>query len=408
MDNSNYSQYEELGRRILKDGRLKVNRTGINTVGIIGHQMRFNLSKGEFPLITTKKVFTRGIFEELKWFINGETNIKTLTDKNVHIWDEWAAENGDCGPIYGEIWRRFPNGVPVNVLQNAMQSAVSTGSGVYDAIMQLVSDPSYKPIDQLQGLLNDLRTRPFSRRHLVSAWAPSVLPDETVSPKQNAANGRQALAACHTFFQLFVEEMSREEAIENRTANYDNVLKAIGFDILVIDSNLADLTKNESSVNEIDNLAKKQALNKKAEHLINLHKQVSVEFHNFKELISIDDYVGSWLPLKRLSMQLYQRSMDAPLGAPFNIASYAALLQLIALKTDMMPGDFIHVVGDAHVYVNQVELFKEQMERTPRQYPVLLITNTGNDTDWSGINDCEFEVLGYNPHPTVKYPPPAV
>jgi hypothetical protein len=221
----------------------------------------------------------------------------------------------------------------------------------------------------------------------VSAWAPSVLPDETVSPKQNAANGRQALAACHTFFQLFVEEMSREEAIENRTANYDNVLKAIGFDILVIDSNLADLTKNESSVNEIDNLAKKQALNKKAEHLINLHKQVSVEFHNFKELISIDDYVGSWLPLKRLSMQLYQRSMDAPLGAPFNIASYAALLQLIALKTDMMPGDFIHVVGDAHVYVNQIELFKEQMERTPRQYPVLLITNTGNDTDWSGIND---------------------
>jgi thymidylate synthase len=402
MDNSNYSQYEELGRRILKDGRLKVNRTGINTVGIIGHQMRFNLSKGEFPLITTKKVFTRGIFEELKWFINGETNIKTLTDKNVHIWDEWAAENGDCGPIYGEIWRRFPNGVPVNVLQNAMQSAVNTGSGVYDVIMQLVSDPSYKPIDQLQGLLNDLRIRPFSRRHLVSAWAPSVLPDETVSPKQNAANGRQALAACHTFFQLFVEEMSRKEAIENRTANYENILKAIDFDIHVAKAKFESMRDANASLDELDDQSKKTT------HFSNLHQQVSVEFHNFKELVSDDDYVGNWLPLKRLSMQLYQRSMDTPLGAPFNIASYAALLQLIALKTDMMPGDFIHVVGDAHVYVNQIELFKEQMERTPRQYPVLLITNTGNDTDWSGINDCEFQVLGYNPHPAVKYPSPAV
>jgi thymidylate synthase len=399
-NNSNCSQYETLGKHILANGRLKVTRTGINTVGVFGHQMRFNLSKGEFPLITTKKVFTRGIFEELKWFINGETNIKTLTDKNVHIWDEWAAEDGECGPIYGEIWRGFPVGIPVDTIKTFLLA--DDESQLIPQLIALVNDPQYRPIDQLQGLLNDLRTRPFSRRHLVSAWAPSVLPDETVSPNQNAANGKQALAACHTFFQMYVEEMSREEAIANRTANYENILRAIDFD-------LKQATKKyEETAGEWATVDERNTAYEKMEHLVNLRKQTNVEFHNFKELVSHDDYVGSWLPLKRLSMQLYQRSADLPLGVPFNIASYAALLQLIARKTDMMPGDFIHTFGDAHVYVNQLNLFKEQMERTPRQYPVLLITNTGDGTNWSGINDCEFEVLGYDHHPAIKYPAPAV
>lgn len=305
INNSDSSQYETLGKHILANGRLKVTRTGINTVGVFGHQMRFNLSKGEFPLITTKKVFTRGIFEELKWFINGETNIKTLTDKNVHIWDEWAAEDGECGPIYGQIWRGFPVGVPTDVLKTTTELAAGSGSSVADVIMNLVNDPKYRPIDQLQGLLNDLRTRPFSRRHLVSAWAPSVLPDETVSPNQNAANGKQALAACHTFFQMYVEEMSREEAIANRTANYENILKAIDLDIAQVTKKYEDIASEWATVDERS--VAYDTARKKMEHLASLRKQAETEFHNFKELVSLDDYAGNWLPLKRLSMQMYQR-----------------------------------------------------------------------------------------------------
>lgn len=402
-DQQQYSQYETLGKHILANGKLKESRTGVNTVGVFGYQMRFNLSEGEFPLITTKKVFTRGIFEELKWFINGETNIKTLTDKGVHIWDEWATDDGECGPIYGEIWRRFPNGVPVNVLQNAMSSAVNTGSGIYDAIMQLVNDPSYKPIDQLQELLVSLQKKPYSRRHLVSAWAPSVLPDESVSPKQNAANGRQALAACHTFFQMYVEDMSHEEAFNYRKKYYKNLLDAIAYDMYnVQERHIAAENDVDKSVEEINKLKEKY------NSLYTMWVDTDHEYNLFTHIASDPNYVGGMLPRKRLSMQLYQRSMDIPLGGPFNVASYSALLQLMASKAGMMPGDFIHVVGDAHVYVNQIELFKEQMNRVPNKYPVLLITNAGNGDSWSGIDGCEFQVLGYNSHPAIKYPPPAV
>lgn len=402
MDNSNYSKYEELGKDILKNGRLKINRTGVNTIGVIGREMRFNLSEGEFPLITTKKVFTRGIFEELKWFIKGETNIKTLTDKGVHIWDSWATEEGECGPIYGEIWRRFPVGIPTDVLRQTVEAAVATNSDIADAVLGLASNPKYKPIDQLQGILNDLKTRPFSRRHIVSAWAPSVLPDETVSPKQNAANGRQALAACHTFFQLFVEEMSYEEAYNYRNMNYHNLHSAIVSDLHEIDKTLKMSTSDDKISCDVIN-----KLKEKRDSLYSLWEEVDKEWDLFIRMVT-PGYEGTMLPRRRLSLELYQRSADYPIGIPYNIASYAALLQLIAMKLDMMPGDFIHSIGDTHVYVNQVELFKEQVERGPKKFPVLLIRDPGSSDNWDDIDNCKFDVFGYNPHPKIDYPPPAV
>lgn len=396
-------QYEELAHMVLSIGKLKETRTGMDTIGIFGHQMRFNLSTGEFPLLTTKKVFTRGIFEELKFFIKGETNNNVLTDKNVHIWDAWALENGELGPIYGEIWRRFPAGVPVETLQQVLRESGDTKQNLTNALHSLISDPKYKPIDQLSQLLDDLQKRPFSRRHLVSAWAPTVLPDESVSPKENVKNGKQCLAACHTFWQVYVEAMSFDEAFTYREANYENLIRAFEEDLERAEEELAAAQE-----------AGFQGVNRSPEELekaIELLKAdvfgAREQFEEFQKRV-VPGYEGELLPRKRLSMQLYQRSADIPLGVPFNIASYAALLQLLATKSGMMAGDFIHDFGDAHVYVNQVELLEEQIRRDTRKPPVLLIGNVTNVQGWSDVDGYDFRVVGYDPHPAIKYPGAAV
>lgn len=162
-------QYLDLLKKILNEGTLREDRTGVGTKGIFGAQLRFDLSKG-FPLITTKKTSLRAITVELLWFLKGDTNIKYLLDNNVHIWDEWADKNGDLGPIYGKQWRDF------------------NGEGV----------------DQISELIHNLKTNPFSRRHLVSAWNPLVLPDTSVSFEENISNNKAALPPCHSFFQFYV------------------------------------------------------------------------------------------------------------------------------------------------------------------------------------------------------------
>ena len=167
-------QYLDLLNRILSTGTVRGDRTGTGTKGIFGAQLRFNLSEG-FPLVTTRKVFFKGVIHELLWFLAGDTNIKYLTDNNVHIWDAWADEDGNLGPIYGAQWRAWE----------------APGGG---------------KIDQIARLIEQIRSRPESRRHIVSAWNPAVLPDESVSPQENVRAGKAALASCHTLFQFDVTE----------------------------------------------------------------------------------------------------------------------------------------------------------------------------------------------------------
>src|SRR5579872_7350776 len=165
-------QYLDLLQNILDTGNVRSDRTGTGTKGILGAQLRFDLSKG-FPLVTTRKIFFKGIIRELLWFLAGDTNIKYLTDNNVHIWDAWADEKGDLGPVYGAQWRSW-------------------------------EAPDGKKIDQISQLIHQIRTKPASRRHIVSAWNPAVLPDESISPQDNVRAGRAALASCHTLFQFYV------------------------------------------------------------------------------------------------------------------------------------------------------------------------------------------------------------
>ena len=272
-------QYLELMRHVLDTGVQKEDRTGTGTLSVFGYQMRFDLNAG-FPLVTTKKCHMRSIIHELLWFLRGDTNIAYLTDNNVKIWDGWATDDGELGPVYGKQWRSW-EGTDGHV------------------------------IDQISELVEQIKTNPDSRRLIVSAWNPAVLPDTCFSPKENAEQGRQALPPCHTMFQFYVLE-------------------------------------------------------------------------------------------GKLSCQLYQRSGDIFLGVPFNIASYALLTMMLAQVCDLQLGDFIHTLGDAHLYVNHLEQANLQLTRQPYPLPKMIINSSIDDIFAFKIND--FELDDYQAHKHIKAP----
>ena len=267
-------QYLDLVRFIQDYGTEKTDRTGTGTKSIFGYQMRFDLSKG-FPLVTTKKIHVKSVIHELLWFLKGDTNIDYLTQNGVRIWNEWADEKGDLGPVYGHQWRNWND----------------------------------EGIDQIKTVIETLRTNPDSRRMLVSAWNPSVMPDTSVSFVENVANHKAALPPCHAFFQFYVAQ-------------------------------------------------------------------------------------------GKLSCQLYQRSADLFLGVPFNIASYALLNMMVAQVCDLQAGTFVHTFGDVHIYSNHQEQLKEQLSRTPKPLPEMILNPEIKDI--FGFKYEDFTLKGYDPHPLIR------
>ncbi|MFZ2101819.1 MAG: thymidylate synthase [Oricola sp.] len=259
-------QYLDLMSHVMENGTDRGDRTGTGTRSIFGYQMRFDLSEG-FPLLTTKKLHIRSIVYELLWFLKGDTNIAWLKENGVSIWDEWADENGDLGPIYGYQWRSWPA-------------------------------PNGGTVDQIAKLVDGIRNNPFSRRHIVTAWNPAQV-------------DQMALPPCHCLFQFYVAD-------------------------------------------------------------------------------------------GKLSCQLYQRSADIFLGVPFNIASYALLAHMVAQVTGYEPGDFVHTLGDAHLYSNHFEQVKTQLAREPRPLPKLDIKRKADDLLDFVFED--FEITGYDPLPHIKAP----
>jgi len=259
-------QYHQLLNDILNKGHKKEDRTGTGTISLFGYQMRFNLKEG-FPLVTTKKVHLKSIIHELLWFLDGNTNIKYLTENGVKIWDEWANEEGELGPVYGHQWRKW-------------------------------TDVNGKIHDQIKWVISEIKTNPNSRRLIVSAWNVGDL-------------DKMALMPCHTLFQFYVND-------------------------------------------------------------------------------------------NKLSCQLYQRSGDAFLGVPFNIASYALLTMMIAQICNLELGDFIHTIGDAHIYLNHLEQVKLQLSRTPKKLPIMKLNNNIKDIFDFKFND--FDLLNYDCEPAIKAP----
>ncbi len=258
-------QFLDLLDDVLNNGRERSDRTGTGTIGVFGRQTRYDLSDG-FPLVTTKKIHTKSVIHELLWFLAGDSNVRYLQENGVRIWDEWAdPDTGDLGPVYGTQWRSWPA-------------------------------PDGSTIDQLSQVVENIRTNPHSRRHIVSAWNVAEVPN-------------MALPPCHTLFQFHVDG-------------------------------------------------------------------------------------------ERLSLQLYQRSADLFLGVPFNIASYSLLLMMVAQDTGCVPGEFIHTLGDAHIYLNHLEQVREQLSRDPRPLPEMRL-----DPEIKSVFDFryeDFELVGYDPHPAIR------
>jgi thymidylate synthase len=264
-------QYLDLLQRVLDDGAVKDDRTGTGTRSVFGHQMRFDLSQG-FPLVTTKKVHTRSVFAELLWFLRGDTNVTWLQERGVTIWDEWADDNGDLGPVYGYQWRSWPT-------------------------------PDGEHVDQIAQVVESIRRDPDSRRHLVSAWNVADIP-------------QMALPPCHALFQFYVAPAPDGPA--------------------------------------------------------------------------------------RLSCQLYQRSADVFLGVPFNIASYALLTHMVAAVTGLALGDFVHTLGDAHLYANHLQQARLQLTREPRPLPTLRLDPAVTELDGFDLEHITLD--GYQPHPGITAP----
>lgn len=305
-------QYQELLQDILKKGIEKTDRTGTGTLSLFAPQLRFNLSEG-FPLVTTKKVHYKSIIHELLWMLKGETNLKYLHENGVKIWDEWATAEGDLGPVYGHQWR-------------------SWGAGV---------GSDHQPgIDQIQQLIDTLKSTPDSRRMVVSAWNVADLP-------------KMALSPCHCLFQFYTVPL-------NQIQRY---LYAC----------------NENSLLPASD----------QEHLGNTPRSTLDA-----ALDSLD------IPCFRLDCQLYQRSADVFLGVPFNIAAYALLTQMVAQVVNMVPGEFIWTGGDTHLYLNHLEQAREQLTRTPHPLPSMHLNPAV--TDLFSFKYADFTLKNYAPHPAIK------
>jgi thymidylate synthase len=374
-------QLKTLYQHILDNGNVRGDRTGTGTIGVFGYMNRYNLQEG-FPLCTTKKTFHRGIIEELRWFLNGSTTNLDLLEKNVHIWDEWAlAEDvyverpvtiediivrlrekffisreraqsmmrlelanietlepfasmaeayatyykfpkiirelkgkaGDLGPIYGKQWRSWP-----------------TADG--------------KTIDQIDDIVKGLRKNPFSRRHLVVAWNPADLPDESISPQENVLQGKQALAPCHCLFQFYARPIAPATRADIASTTI---------------SGYSEMTREEA-------------------------------------VAALES-----VPKFYLDCLLFQRSCDAALGLPFNIASYALLTMMMAQQTDMLACEFIHTFGDLHIYRNHLDGVREQLKRTPCKLPTMRIKRKPDSIFDYKTED--FELLDYECHPAIKF-----
>lgn len=321
--NINDSIYLGTLNHVLLSGKRRIDRTGTGTTSLFGQQMRFDLTP-TFPLLTSKKVHWPSVVHELLWFLKGDTNIKYLNDNGVKIWDAWADENGDLGPVYGAQWRDWE----------------CPGVGLR--------------IDQIADLVCNLKNDPFSRRHIVSAWNPAVLPDPDDSPQANASRGLQALPPCHTMFQFYVEELTVEERME--------MAPQYGF----------KFGPTEDGHLNADAVSKAM------------------------------DVAG--VPRLGLSCQLYQRSADMFLGVPFNIASYSLLTHLVAKTVGMYPMEFVWSGGDCHIYSNHVEQVKEQIDRREAapESPRIWIKNKRDSLEDYTFDD--IELIGYNPMPAIKAP----
>jgi thymidylate synthase len=366
-------QYLNMVSHVLENGRSRGDRTGTGTIGVFGHQERYDLSEYKLPLVTTKKVFTRGLIEELLWMLRGSTNNEELVALNVHIWDGWALTKEHFKFSEEErikLLRQKTTTIPLDEIQLDDELQIGELGPIYGKQWRSWTGEDGKMIDQITDLINGLKEKPFSRRHIVTAWNPTDLPDETKSPHQNVLDGKAALASCHCLFQFYVEELTLAERIKHHNS--------------VSDREEAEFLANENLQFEM----------RSYRHIDSLLPKDEKEAHEF-----LTKNCGT--PIHRLSCQLYQRSADLALGVPFNIPSYALLTMMVAQCLDMAPGEFIHSFGDLHIYKNHIAGMNAQLLRNPLPLPTVTLNPAIKNIFDFTIND--ITISDYESHPAIKF-----
>lgn len=404
---------------IFAHGSWRMDRTGTGATSYFGMLARYDLMGFRLPIQTTKFVPVRLVIEELLWFLRGDNNSGSLEKLNVNIWKQWAVrpedvkltheercylyrqitgkqtdsyliteammgeakvpkehgvEVGSLGPVYGVQWRKWDNGLPRASVRSIVENANLTDAQKVDTLKVLLNDGEPDHIDQIKILIDILRNKPYSRRHLITAWNPAVLPSESFSPQKNVLRGKQALPPCHVMFQFDVVDMTIEEMAQWQT-DFDHI-------------------HNQDHVEA----AQKQ-------FNITTRKMYFQEVLAQMKEVGLEDVVKMRVnekrPTQKLSCILFQRSDDVALGEGFNVPSYAILTRMIAQCVGMAAGEFIHMTGNTHVYDNHTKGLKEQIKRDPYPLPILAIDPTITDIDSFKIE--HFDLINYQHHPAVKY-----
>ena len=343
--------YLSTAEQILTFGADKQDRTGTGTRSLFGQQMAFDISADKLPLLTTKELKLRSIIHELIWFLRGEGNIAYLKENKVGIWDEWADENGDLGPVYGVQWRQWEDTrvVPADKLGDLERRGFK--------VLGEVSCGQYavrREIDQIDNLLHLLRIDPDSRRLILTAWNPSVVEE-------------QALPPCHSFVQFYTRELTN---LERSGIARQRVMNLKAFDVRPLSDAEEELFTSDHMESDLDGIP--------------------------------DALLDQVVPATRgLSCHLYQRSGDFFLGVPFNIASYSLLTHMIAKCVGMEPVEFVHTIGDAHVYSNHMEQIGEQLRRKHIDCEPFVVLR-GDYDDPGQFQFEDIEVVGYESHPFIK------
>jgi thymidylate synthase len=358
--------YHDMLRFILENGEDRGDRTGVGTRSVFGYQARYVNVGENFPLDTSRKLNFQQIIGELLWMLRGNTNIQELAKQGFYLWADWPLKNyninnpdaqmsrnefnehistndafaekwGDCGPVYGKQWRNW-TGCKQEIAGNGWQNV------------------TFSQVDQIAMLVEDLKKNPLSRRHIVSAWNVADIPAMIPS----------GLPPCHVMFQFYCSQLSLRQRLAAET---DFEIKTIGFPFKLHEFERGNITERDITKEEMNIFTKRL------------------------------DTAG--YPKYKLHCQLCQRSLDSVLGAPYNIASYSLLTMMLAQQCNMVSGDFIHAIGDAHIYSNHMDSLRKQLEREPRPAPTVWIKKAADITSYT-IDD--FELVGYNPHPAISYP----
>ncbi|BDD79451.1 hypothetical protein [Burkholderia phage FLC8] len=411
-------QYLDVLKDILETGDVKTDRTGTGTTSKFGGMMKFSLRHGIWPILTTREVKYKKIAEELEWMLKGIISVDWLQDRDNKIWNSWTGpESGTIGPMYGEQWRNWTTGLDEGDV-NAIFDKIANDYGTLDLNLPEIREYFLKEtakkmtpfesggrggVDQLMNIVNELKNNPDSRRLVVNVWHAGLLPDTKMTPAQNADAGRMALAPCHSMWQVNTAPMSAFEVLRYSMDQEDfavAIFKEVFGGMRGLSHEAQELYYKTRINNEL--VTRGLLVGKGMQY--NLGNDSELELTEAGQL-EVDKILDGGFTARKLSLACFARSQDVPLGTVFNVGMYSLLAHLLAEVTGFVPWEYTHFMGDYHIYHDQHEGVKKQLERTPMEPARIIVDPTLEDV--TKFDSTRLTVY-YKSHPPIRFKPAAV